>query len=200
MAKGNGSTRTSSSTAPSGLNNANAGGNKVDLSDIYKSSGMLDFDFSKAPSLRDSDFSQDSTYYVSTRPYELDLDVNKVEDFWNRGLTGGESGSQMRAAKDEIIKAVKAGGGGELEHSDISWDKDLGEFVAYHRASRPGDVGKSYWKIDSMKSDVVFRKEKRSSGISQFVQAADKYGNNLNGAYASLDYRVKVKNRGVKAY
>ena len=195
MGKGNGSTRASSSGSPRGLSEG-ANGQAIDLSRVYKLSGMLDMDYSKAPRLTLADFTDEDEYTYMTKPMDLDVNIQKVQDFWNRGLTGGESGIQLREAKRAIIDAIKANGGGEIKPSQVSWDKDLNEFVAYHPVKNPGDVAKSYWKIDSMTQTVRFAKSKRSGSI----YGADKYGEDLYQHTATHNYKVKVRGTGVKAY
>ena len=153
-------------------------------------------DYSKAPRISEKDFTDSNKYYLMTKPMELDVDLQKVEDFWNRGLTGGDSGRQLYNAKKAIKKVVKEATGVELRDSDIEWDTDLNEFVARHPVNRPGDIAKSYWKIKSITQTVRFIKDKRTGSI----QGADKYGTNLYSSTASHNYTVEVKNIGVKEY
>ena len=192
MAKSSGTTRASTKTSPRGLE---ASGN-IDLSDVYKSSGMLDMDYSKAPKLKNSDFTEENEYYYMTKPMELDVNIKKTEDFWNDGLTGGESGAKLREAKQAVVDTIKKYSKEELSTRDVEWDKDLNEFVAWHRPKRPGDVEKSYWKIDNIKQTVRFRREKRSG----YLSAADKYGDDLYSSRAVHNYTIKVKNTGTKEY
>ena len=157
---------------------------------------MLDMDASKMPTIKDTDFTDENQYYLMTKPMELDVDMAQTEDFWNRGLTGGESGQKMREAKQNIVDTIRRYSGEELRTSDIEWDKDNNEFVAYHRPSRPGDVGKSFWKVSGMTQTIRFRKEKRTG----YITAADGRGEDIGSHYAWHNYTIRVRNTGTKEY
>lgn len=193
MSKGSGTTRGGSSSSPRGLS---SGSGRVDLSEAYRGSGMLDMDSSKAPKITDSDFSEETRYDYLTKPMELDVDIAKAVDFWNRGLTGGESGHKLRETKRAIVDVIKRYSGEELTTSDVEYDKDLQEFVAWHRPKKPGEVAKSFWKVDKMTQTIRFGKSKRSGSIT----GRDKNGEDLYRPEATHNYTVKVKNTGTKEY
>ena len=194
MGKTSGGTRTSSSNSPKGLNAETE--TRVDLASLYRSSGMLDMDYSKAPKITEADFTEEDQYSRMTKPMELDVDIDRAEDRWAEGLTGGESGAKLRETKRAIADAIKGYSGEELNTSNIDYDKNLKEFVAYHKPNKIGDVAKSYWKIDRITQTVRFAKSKRTG----FLSATDKWGNDLYSATASHNYTIKVKNTGTKEY